>query len=28
MDYEKAINSVRSASFELSRFVEGVFEDN
>jgi heat-inducible transcriptional repressor len=28
MDYEKAINSVRSAAFELSRFVEGVFEDN
>ena len=28
MDYEKAIRSVRSAAFELSRFVEGVFEDN
>jgi heat-inducible transcriptional repressor len=28
MDYEKAINSVRSAAFELSRFVERVFEDN
>jgi heat-inducible transcriptional repressor len=28
MDYEKAIHSVRSAAFELSRFVEGVFEDN
>jgi heat-inducible transcriptional repressor len=28
MDYEKAINSVRSAAFELSRFVEDVFEDN
>jgi heat-inducible transcriptional repressor len=28
MDYEKAINSVRSAAFELSRFVEEVFEDN
>ena len=28
MDYEKAIRSVRSAAFELSRFVEEVFEDN
>jgi heat-inducible transcriptional repressor len=28
MDYEKAINSVRAAAFELSRYVEGVFEDN
>lgn len=28
MDYEKAIRSVRSAAFELSRFVEGAFEDN
>jgi heat-inducible transcriptional repressor len=28
MDYEKAIRSVRSAAFELSRIVEGVFEDN
>ena len=28
MDYEKAIRSVRSAAFELSRFVEGVFEDD
>lgn len=28
MDYEKAIRSVQSAAFELSRFVEGVFEDN
>lgn len=28
MDYETAIRSVRSAAFELSRFVEGVFEDN
>jgi heat-inducible transcriptional repressor len=28
MDYEKAINSVRSAAFELSRFVEEVFEAN
>ena len=28
MDYEKAIRSVRSAAFELSRFVEGVFEGN
>lgn len=28
MDYEKAIRSVRSAAFELSRYVEGVFEDN
>ncbi len=27
MDYEKAIRSVRSAAFELSRFVEGVFDD-
>jgi heat-inducible transcriptional repressor len=28
MDYEKAIRSVRSAAFELSSFVEGVYEDN
>jgi heat-inducible transcriptional repressor len=28
MDYEKAIRSVHSAAFELSRFVEGVFEDD
>ncbi len=28
MDYEKAIRSVRSAAFELSRYVEGVFEDD
>jgi len=28
MDYDKAIRSVRSAASELSRFVEGVFEDN
>jgi heat-inducible transcriptional repressor len=28
MDYETAIRSVRSAAFELSRFVEGVFEDD
>ena len=28
MDYEKAIHSVRAAAFELSRFVEGVYEDN
>ena len=28
MDYEKAIRSVRDAAFELSRFVEEVYEDN
>jgi heat-inducible transcriptional repressor len=28
MDYEKAIRSVRAAAFELSRFVESVYEDN
>jgi heat-inducible transcriptional repressor len=28
MDYEKAIQSVRGAAFELSRFVEEVYEDN
>jgi heat-inducible transcriptional repressor len=28
MDYDKAIRSVRAAAFELSRFVEGVYEDN
>ena len=28
MDYEKAISSVRGAAFELSRFVEAVYEDN
>ena len=28
MDYEKAIRSVRSAAFELSRYVEEVFEDD
>jgi heat-inducible transcriptional repressor len=28
MDYEKAIRSVRGAAFELSRFVEEVYEDN
>jgi heat-inducible transcriptional repressor len=28
MDYEKAIRSVRAAAVELSRFVEGVYEDN
>ena len=28
MDYEKAIQSVRDAAFELSRFVEEVYEDN
>jgi heat-inducible transcriptional repressor len=27
MDYEKAIRSVRAAAFELSRFVEEVFEE-
>ncbi len=28
MDYDKAIRSVRAAAQELSRFVEGVYEDN
>jgi heat-inducible transcriptional repressor len=28
MDYEKAIRSVRAAAYELSRFVESVYEDN
>jgi heat-inducible transcriptional repressor len=28
MDYEKAIRSVRAAAFELSRFVEDVYEDD
>ena len=28
MDYEKAIRTVRGAAFELSRFVEEVYEDN
>jgi heat-inducible transcriptional repressor len=28
MDYDKAIRSVRSAAYELSRFVEEVYEDN
>jgi heat-inducible transcriptional repressor len=28
MDYEKAIKSVRGAAFELSRFVEELYEDN
>jgi len=27
MDYEKAIRSVRAAAFELSRFVEDVYEE-
>jgi heat-inducible transcriptional repressor len=27
MDYEKAIRTVRAAAFELSRFVEDVYED-
>jgi heat-inducible transcriptional repressor len=27
MDYEKAIHTVRAAAFELSRFVEDVYED-
>ena len=26
MDYEKAIAAVRSAAFELSRFVEELYE--
>jgi len=28
MDYEKAINSVRAAAHELSRFVEEVYAEN
>jgi len=28
MDYDKAIRTVRGAAFELSRFVEEVYEDN
>jgi heat-inducible transcriptional repressor len=28
MDYEKAIRTARAAAFELSRFVEGVYETN
>src|SRR5215203_206147 len=28
MDYETAIRSVRAAAYELSRFVESVYEDN
>ena len=28
MDYEKAIRTVRAAAFELSRFVEDVYEDS
>ena len=28
MDYDKAIRSVRGAAFELSRFIEEVYEDN
>ena len=28
MDYEKAIRSVRAAAFELSRLVEGVYEES
>jgi heat-inducible transcriptional repressor len=28
MDYEKAIRSVRSAAYELSRFLEDVYEEN
>ena len=28
MDYEKAIRSVRAAAFELSRYVEVVYEDD
>ena len=27
MDYEKAIRTVRAAAFELSRFVEDVYEE-
>jgi heat-inducible transcriptional repressor len=28
MDYDKAIRSVRSAAFELSRFVEEAYGEN
>ena len=28
MDYEKAIRTVRAAAFELSRFVEDIYEDD
>jgi heat-inducible transcriptional repressor len=28
MDYDKAIRSVRSAAYELSRFVEAVYAEN
>jgi heat-inducible transcriptional repressor len=28
MDYEKALRSVRAAAYELSRFVEEIYEDN
>ena len=28
MDYEKAIRTVRAAAFELSRFVEDIYEEN
>jgi heat-inducible transcriptional repressor len=28
MDYEKAIRSVRSAAYELSRFLEDVYAEN
>ena len=27
MDYEKALRTVRSAAYELSRFVEEVYDD-
>ena len=27
MDYEKAIRTVRSAAWELSRFVESVYDE-
>jgi heat-inducible transcriptional repressor len=27
MDYEKAIRTVRAAAFELSQFVEDVYEE-
>ena len=28
MDYDKAIRTVRAAAYELSRFVEDVYEEN
>ncbi len=28
MDYDKAIRAVRAAAFELSRFVEEVYEES